>query len=88
MTRPSPKAPRSEALSVLQEVLAAIRRSGGDTVALTESDIVAAVRKLTGMGLYAEPTSAQAAAAVDAFVARGVIKPGGNHGGYPDGDRP
>lgn len=60
----------------LQEVLAAIRRSGGDTVALTESDIVAAVRKLTGMGLYAEPTSAQAAAAVDAFVARGVIKPG------------
>ncbi|GAB2899298.1 pyridoxal-phosphate dependent enzyme [Streptomyces mayteni] len=58
------------------EVLAAIRRSGGDTVAIPEADIAAAVRRLAATGLYAEPTSATAAAAVDAFRARGAIRPG------------
>ncbi|PRY37926.1 threonine synthase [Umezawaea tangerina] len=60
----------------LPEVLAAIRRSGGDVAAIPEADIVAAVRGLAGMGLYAEPTSATAAAAVDVFTARGAIRPG------------
>ncbi|MFD5318989.1 pyridoxal-phosphate dependent enzyme [Streptomyces sp. NPDC127098] len=58
------------------EVLAAIRRSAGDTVAVPEPDIAAAVRRLAAAGLYAEPTSATAAAAVDAFRARGAIRPG------------
>lgn len=60
----------------LPEVVEAIRRSGGDTVAIPEQDIVAATRRLAGIGLYAEPTSASAAAAIDAFAARGAIRPG------------
>lgn len=60
----------------LPEVVDAIRRSGGDTVAIPEQDIIAATRRLAGIGLYAEPTSASAAAAIDAFVARGAIRPG------------
>ncbi|WP_373824655.1 threonine synthase, partial [Achromobacter insuavis] len=40
----------------LREVLQAIRASGGQTVAVPEADIIAAVRKLAAMGLYAEPT--------------------------------
>ncbi|QHY99549.1 Threonine synthase [Streptomyces sp. S4.7] len=60
----------------LPEVVDAVRRSGGDTVAIPEEDIVAATRRLAGTGLYAEPTSASAAAAIDTFVARGAIRPG------------
>nr|WP_267313825.1 pyridoxal-phosphate dependent enzyme [Limnobaculum xujianqingii] len=60
----------------LKELLDAIRRSGGNTVAITEEQITQAVIKLTSMGLYAEPTSATAAAAIDEFMRRGVIKPG------------
>ncbi|MFD6988996.1 pyridoxal-phosphate dependent enzyme [Streptomyces sp. NPDC059943] len=60
----------------LPEVVDAIRRSGGDTVAIPEDDIMAATRRLAGIGLYAEPTSASAAAAIDTFVARGAIRPG------------
>ncbi len=58
------------------EVLRAIRRSGGDMAAVPEDAIVAAVRRLAAMGLYAEPTSATAAAAIDLFRARGAIRPG------------
>ena len=43
---------------------------------LDEGAIVAAVRHLTGAGLYAEPTSATALAAVEPFRARGHIEPG------------
>lgn len=58
----------------LREVLQAIRASGGQTVAAPEADIVAAVRRLAAMGLYAEPTSATAAAALDMLRARGAIR--------------
>ena len=51
-------------------MLQAVRVSGGQTVAVTEDAIVAAVRKLAAMGLYAEPTSATAAAALDMLAAR------------------
>ena len=60
----------------LPEVVAAIRRSGGDTVAIPEHDIVAATRRLAGLGLYAEPTCGTAGAAIDVFAARGTIRPG------------
>ncbi|MFF3691295.1 pyridoxal-phosphate dependent enzyme [Streptomyces sp. NPDC002187] len=60
----------------LAEVVDAIRRSGGDTVAIPEDDIIAATRRLAGVGLYAEPTSASAAAAIDVFTAGGAIRPG------------
>jgi threonine synthase len=59
----------------LPEVVAAIRRSGGDTVAIPETDIGTAARRLASIGLYAEPTSATAAAAIDAFRERGAIRP-------------
>lgn len=58
------------------EVVDAIRRSRGDTAAIPEDDIIAAVHRLAGIGLYAEPTSATAAAAIDVFTTRGAIRPG------------
>ena len=60
----------------LREVLQAVRASGGQTVAVPEEDIVAAVKKLAACGLYAEPTSATAAAALDMLQARGAIRSG------------
>jgi threonine synthase len=59
----------------LPEVVNAIRRSCGDTAAISEEDILAATRRLASMGLYAEPTCGSAAAAIDTFAARGMIRP-------------
>ena len=59
------------------DVLAAIRRSGGGTVALGEDEIVTATRDLgRETGLYAEPTSAQAAAALVRLAQAGTIRAG------------
>ncbi|MFD4832301.1 pyridoxal-phosphate dependent enzyme [Streptomyces uncialis] len=60
----------------LPEVVAAVRRSGGDMAAIPEQDIASAVRALASRGLYVEPTSATAAAAIDVFRARGAIRDG------------
>ncbi|ADI10846.1 Pyridoxal-5'-phosphate-dependent protein beta subunit [Streptomyces bingchenggensis BCW-1] len=60
----------------LPEVVQAVRRSDGDMAAIPEDEIATAVRRLAAMGLYAEPTSATAAAAIDVFRARGAIRPG------------
>ncbi|GAA2225732.1 pyridoxal-phosphate dependent enzyme [Streptomyces amakusaensis] len=60
----------------LPEVLRAIRASDGDMAAIDETGIEDAVRRLAAKGLYAEPTSATAAAAVGAFAERGAIRPG------------
>lgn len=60
----------------LREVLRAVRVSGGQTVAVPEADIVGAVKRLAACGLYAEPTSATAAAALDTLLARGAIRSG------------
>ena len=54
-------------------LLQALRRSGGGTVAVPEPDIIRATRDLAAMGLFAEPTSAMAAAALDALHASGRI---------------
>nr|WP_090228729.1 pyridoxal-phosphate dependent enzyme [Filomicrobium insigne] len=59
----------------LGSVLKAIRRSGGNTVAVSEAQIVAACRGLAAQGLYVEPTSAVAAAAFDLLCRRGEIGP-------------
>ena len=58
----------------LKCVLAAIRRSGGSTVAVTEEEIVASVLELARIGLYVEPTSAAAAAAYTKLVADNTIR--------------
>jgi threonine synthase len=57
----------------LREIIAALRESGGGTVALTEEEIVAALRRLARNGLFAEPTCASAAAALDKLAAGGAI---------------
>src|SRR5271154_2714331 len=58
-----------------REVLAALRRSGGATVAVSESEIEKALFELSRIGLYVEPTSALAAAAVPKLLERGVVQP-------------
>ena len=58
----------------LREIIAALRESGGGTIALTEEEIVAALRRLARQGLFAEPTSASAAAALDRLSGTGTIK--------------
>lgn len=55
-----------------QEVLAAVRHSGGGFQTVTEDQIRASVRMLAAQGLYAEPTSAIAAAALPGFVTQGL----------------
>ena len=60
----------------LKEVLDAIRRSSGATVAVSEDAIVAALHELATDGLYAEPTSAAAAAALSQLIAAGTIRAG------------
>jgi threonine synthase len=57
------------------EVLAAVRSSGGVIVAVTEDEIVAALRALARRGLYVEPTSAAAAAGLSRLLADGAIRP-------------
>jgi threonine synthase len=60
----------------LPETVAAIQRCGGVAVAVSEGEIRRAVRDLAARGLYAEPTSSVAAAALDRFIADGTIRPG------------
>jgi threonine synthase len=58
----------------LKEVIGAIRRSGGATVTVSEAEIVAALKELaSATGLYAEPTSAIAAAAATKLIESDTI---------------
>jgi len=57
-----------------REVLAALRRSGGGTVAVSEASIEAALHELARSGLYVEPTCAMAAAALGDLSGRGAIR--------------
>ncbi len=59
----------------LTQMLQALRETGGAAVAIPESEIVAALRRLAGQGLFVEPTSATAAAALDRLAAEGRIGP-------------
>jgi threonine synthase len=58
-----------------REVLAALRRSSGATVTVSEVEIEGALFELGRIGLYVEPTSAIAAAAFTKLLDRGVIQP-------------
>jgi len=62
----------------MREVLAPVRDSGGEIVAVSEDEIVRALAALAKKGLYVEPTSAAAAAGLSQLIARGVIKKGEN----------
>jgi threonine synthase len=58
-----------------REVLAAVRRSGGVTVAVSEAEIEGALAELGRAGLYVEPTSAIAAAGLTRLTETGAIRP-------------
>jgi threonine synthase len=57
----------------LREMIHALRETGGETVAVSEQEIVAALKRLARLGLFAEPTSAGAAAALTRLIERNVI---------------
>ena len=57
----------------LREMIAALRETGGAALAIPETEIVTALRRLAERGLFVEPTSATAAAALDRLVAAGDI---------------
>lgn len=60
-----------------REILAAVRTYGGKAVAVSEQDILTFQRKLAQIeGLYVEPTSAVAVAALSTLIAHGHIRPG------------
>lgn len=60
----------------LAQILAAVRDTGGSTIAIDEDEIVAARADLARQGLFVEPTSATAAAAFARLRGRGTILPG------------
>jgi threonine synthase len=60
----------------VKEVLQGVRESGGSIVAVSETQIVEALRELARKGLYVEPTSAAGAAGLSRLVASGEIKSG------------
>jgi threonine synthase len=56
------------------EVLAAVRASGGDMVAVAEEAIAPAMFELAARGLYAEPTSSIVVPAIREFLRRGSLR--------------
>lgn len=58
----------------LREVLCAVRGSDGAIAAVSETEIVDALRGLAGMGFYVEPTCAAAAAGLTQLLASGAIR--------------
>jgi threonine synthase len=59
----------------LREVLGALRETQGGAVTLTEQEIAKATLDLARIGIYVEPTSAQAAAAFAKLLETGTITP-------------
>lgn len=57
------------------EVLGALRETGGGAVMLSEEEIKAAMLDLARIGLYVEPTAAQAVGALGKLLASGAITP-------------
>ena len=56
-----------------RELLHIVRSTGGDAMAMSEAEIGQALRDLARQGVYAEPTSATAAAAWRSLIAAGTI---------------
>jgi threonine synthase len=59
----------------VKEVLHGVRETGGAIVAVSEAEIVDALRDLARKGLYVEPTSAAGAAGLTKLLASGAVKP-------------
>ena len=60
----------------LAECVAALRASKGGAVRVTEKEMADATLEMAQLGLYTEPTCAQAAAAYHELLVRGVITKG------------
>jgi threonine synthase len=60
----------------LPEILDAVRYSGGGVVAVTETEIAAAMTELGALGLYVEPTGAVAAAGLRQLSRAGYVVSG------------
>jgi threonine synthase len=58
----------------LREIVAVLRESKGDTIAVPEEEIVDALGRLARLGLFVEPTSATAVAALDRLARAGTVK--------------
>ena len=59
----------------MTEVLGTLRETRGGAVMLSEDEIAAATLDLARIGIYVEPTSAQAAAAFRKLLGAGTIRP-------------
>lgn len=59
----------------VREVLRGVRESEGAIVAVSESEIVDALRHLAAKGLYVEPTSAAGAAGLTKLLVSGAVMP-------------
>jgi threonine synthase len=59
----------------LHEVLGAVRETDGRCLAVSEDEIVAALRGFTRQGFFVEPTTAAAGAGLSRLIADGVISP-------------
>jgi threonine synthase len=57
----------------LREVLAGITETSGDTVAVSEAEIIAALGTLAQKGFFVEPTSAACGAGLTRLIERGAI---------------
>ncbi len=60
----------------LKECVDAVLRSNGSAVRVCEADIQRATKELARIGLYTEPTCAQAGAAYHELLAGGMVKAG------------
>jgi threonine synthase len=58
---------------LLKEMVHALKDTGGASVALTEDEIIAALKRLARLGLFVEPTSASVAAAFTKLTEHGFI---------------
>jgi threonine synthase len=57
----------------LREVLAAVRETGGATLAVAEDEIVTALGTLAGKGFFVEPTTAACGAGLSQLIDKGAI---------------
>jgi threonine synthase len=60
----------------LAEVLDAVRGTGGACLAVTEAEIIEALRRFMKQGFFVEPTTAAAGAGLSKLIADGTIEPG------------
>jgi threonine synthase len=58
----------------LREMIHALKETAGETVSVSEEEIVAALKRLARLGLFVEPTSAVAVAALAKLTKQNVIR--------------